>query len=127
MKTSIRMIAVALLIGCGAGEQTASFDFPDTLGAQWRLATVETIAVENTPAGVQELGLIEARRGVYEGPGQLTMVVYEMTTQPAAFELVQLWRPSDGQIAFHAGAAFVLLESDNLSAAELNDIAELID
>lgn len=115
------------LFGCAVQNSAVSFDFPRSLGDEWRLTGIEQIAAEKTPPGVQQLGLIAARRGSYDGPGQLTMVVYEMSTQSAAFELGQTWRPMEGMLAFPAGTAFVLLESSTLSADELNELAELID
>jgi len=127
MITRSWFIAILLLARCGGGDSAGSLGFPPSLDGGWPLAETEPIDTENTPPGVQELGLLQARRGRYQGPGQLTVVIYEMTNQSAAFELAQLWRPAESMLAFPAGVSFVLLESDSLTNTELNELAGVLE
>jgi len=90
---------------------------------------VESVVVAGSevPEQIRVAGLQSTQRWIYRGPSLLSVTVYEMTTGPAAFELVQQWRPSPGLIYFHSGSRFVMVEAKELGQPELNEVAKAIE
>jgi hypothetical protein len=124
MANKVCAIAGLILLGCGSPDDAEPFRFPETISSDWTLSSQEEIDPEKTPQGVQDLGLVQAMRATYTGPETLTVVVYQMTTQSGAFELVQQWRPMPGSLALYVGANFIIVESPLLDNATLQMVAE---
>lgn len=115
----------AFLAGCG-GERRGGAP-PDTLGGKWKLASIEAISADTAPQEVRALGLREARRAVYTGIPDVTVMLYEMTTGPGAFEMVQKWRPRPGAVSFYKDRFFVVCEAAGNNEAELLDFSRLME
>lgn len=114
-----------LLVGCG-GERGGGAP-PDTLGGKWTLAASETVSADTAPQEVRALGLREARRAVYTGTPDVTVMLYEMTTGPGAFEMVQKWRPRPGAVSFYKDRFFVVCEAAGDHEAQLLEFSRLME
>ncbi|MCP5116270.1 MAG: hypothetical protein GY953_36035 [bacterium] len=120
-------ILAILAAACGGTPQPRAVSFPEVLNSDWHLNTSEAIAAETVPGLVRTLGLEQARRAVYDGPEALTVVVYEMGAEAAAFELQQKWQPGPGRLTFYSGPRFVLLESPTLDHPSLAALGQSLE
>jgi len=114
----------AILVGCGRERGGTP---PNTLGDKWKLASAEPVSADTAPLEVRALGLREARRAVYKGTPDVTVMLYEMTTGPGAFEMVQKWRPRPGAVSFYKDRFFVVCEADGNHEAELLEFSRLME
>ncbi len=120
-------VLLILTVSCGSAPQPGAISFPQALQDIWQLSAEETIAVEATPELVRSLGLEQARRAIYDGPDALTVIVYQMNAEMAAFELQQKWQPEDGRLTFYTGPRFVILESPTLDHPALAALGQAIE
>src|SRR5688572_27266948 len=105
------LLAVPTAFSCGRSSKTAGFSFPSAIGNGWKLTSTEPVSEAEAPEEVRRLGLRTATRAKYEGKGELTVTVYQMTSEGGAFELRQKSRPDEGLLAFHRADLFVVMES----------------
>lgn len=126
---SRQSLAVLLVLGvsCGGPSEPPAVPFPQVLQGDWQISTEEMIAPASVPELVRSLGLRQAQRAVYEGPESLTVVVYEMDAEAAAFELQQKWRAEEGRLTFYTGPRFVMLESPSLDFPTLAALGQALD
>lgn len=117
------LIFLFLLSGCGA-PPPAPWSLPDSLGAEWTLEETSAIDLGKIQGQPAVLGVEEALSGRYEGPQPLLVTCYRMRTGNSAFELMQKWRPSEGQIAVYRGPWFATLEGESISYEDLSALAE---
>lgn len=111
-----------LLAACGGAGKV---ELPGELPGGWKLTgtTEET----DVPELVRQMGLRQALRARYEGPGEITARVFTMKVQASAFELVQKWRAAPGVIFFQSGDHFVLIEQPGADSAALSQVAKAMD
>ncbi len=115
----------AILARCG-GERGGGAP-PDILGGKWKLVSVEAASADTAPLDVRALGLREARRAVYKGTPDVTVMLYEMTTGPGAFEMMQKWRPRPDAVSFYKNRFFVVCEASGNNKAELLEFSRLME
>ena len=120
-------IAVALLVSCGSRPAAQPLTAPAELPGGWRLEGSADLPSAEAPQLVRSLSLKRALRARYQGPASLTVTFFEMTTAPAAFELVQKWRPAPGTLFLHHKAWFLLIESPGSSNAALSQVATALE
>jgi hypothetical protein len=118
------VVAVAMIFGCGGSKESEPFLFPAAIGATWKLVSSAPVPDSGVSAQAKKLGLRSATRAHYRGEGDLNVTVYQMTSQPGAFELNQKWPPAEGLLVFHKDALFVVLESPALDHHALTAVAE---
>ena len=63
----------------------------------------------------QSMGL----RGVYSGPGIVTVTLTEMQSSGNAFEAIQKWKPEQGKVPFQKEKYFGVAESKDLDTKAL--------
>jgi hypothetical protein len=66
------------------------------------------------------LGLKRAQVAEYEGPGRLEAEVYELTSDAAALEMEQTWRPIVDTVVFHQSGYFTLIRWQNASRGDVS-------
>lgn len=124
-------IAAVFLAGCGSDSGSRWFEFPEALRGGWELVETADIAAGATPTGIVQLGLVRARRAIYEGQDKLSVVVYEMSSWGGALELAQTWQPVPGMFAFQTsvevGPYFVILDSPGLDYDTFLSLADELD
>jgi hypothetical protein len=84
---------------------------PEAVDGVWRRAASEVET--NIPEVIRGLGCKQARRTTYEGPRQITVSVFEMTTSAGAFEVLQKWRVERRAVPFQKDRYFVLVTGAN--------------
>jgi hypothetical protein len=73
------------------------------------------------------LGLRRVRRARYEGSKTLEVVVYEMASQTAAFELLQRWQHDARKLAFYQDRFFYVVDSFEVSPASRQAFAKSLE
>jgi hypothetical protein len=64
--------------------------------------------------------LRRAHIGEYEGPGRLEAEVYELTSDAAALEMEQTWKPAADTVAFHQAAYFAVIRWQDADRASVS-------
>lgn len=75
----------------------------------WKLSQMKDIAPTAAPETIRRLGLKRAQAAVYDGAGQITVEVYELTSDAGALEVEQTWKPSADTVAFHRESYFAVV------------------
>ena len=112
---------ISALSACSGGGREAAF--PKEVPGGWKLFGSEEFQIDQAQADVQNRGLKRWLKARYEGPGYPDVLLYQMSTQASAFELVQKWRGEPGAIVSHVDNVFIVYRSDYLKPEELNKFA----
>ena len=118
MQRSVPVLFAILLLACGS-PPPAPFRFPPSAGA-WTLKQASDLPLSGALEQARRLGLTRAQVGEYEGPGRLEAEVYEMTSDAAALEMEQTWKPAADTVAFHQGAYFTIVRWQNADRAAVS-------
>jgi len=102
-------------VSCSRPQPAAPL-FPETVGP-WKLKQSTDLAPDQAPAPIRRLGVRRAGSAVYEGPGNLKVEVYELTSSAAAFEAEQNWRAVADTVAFHKENLFTVVHWENADRA----------
>jgi hypothetical protein len=108
-----------LLAGCGRAPTPNRFAFPETVGG-WKLKQVKELPPADAPEPARHLGLKRAQVGEYEGVGRLEAEVYDLTSDAAALEMEQTWKPAADTVAFHEGASFAVIRWQSADRAAVS-------
>ena len=103
-----------LLAACAKESRGPSL--PEQLPGGWTRGVIEGVT-----------GAQPTIRTTYSGPGKVTVTFTEMAAAGNAFEAVQKWRPEKGKLAFQKDRWFVVLESADLDAGQLNNFAAALE
>jgi len=109
------LLAAVLCASCAKPERPLKDALPVQVSA-WTLGETNPLPSEETPAALRTQGLQRAIAANYTGPVKIAVRVYEMRSEPGAFEAMQKWRQSDG-MARYKGAYFVVAESSEAERA----------
>ncbi len=92
--------------------QAAAPLFPEAAGP-WKLKQSANLPADQVPEPIRRLGIRRAGSAVYEGPGNLKVEVYELTSSAAAFEAEQNWRAMADTVAVHKESFFTVVHWEN--------------
>ena len=112
-------LVALLLASCSSGPQSVAPLFPQTVWP-WNLKQAADLAADRAPEPIRRLGIRRAGSAGYEGAGNLTVQVYEMTSSAAAFEAEQTWRPMADTVAFHKDNFFTVVHWENADRAAVS-------
>lgn len=112
------LFPLLLLGGCGGGSPPAAFVFPAAVDS-WKLKQEKDLPPAEAFEQARRLGLKRVQIGEYEGTGRLEAEVYTLTSDAAALELEQTWKPAADTVAFHQGAGFAVIRWQNASRASV--------
>jgi hypothetical protein len=112
-------VAAAILGGCQRPQAGKEPPLPNNVGQDWQLQSEEGILTAQLPHQIRTMGVQNAWRGVYAGPGNFMVDYYMMGTPSNAFEAMQNWRPEEGKMAFHHERGFIVVESHDASREEM--------
>ena len=120
MKRIGLVLCVITLAACAReGPRQAASIFPKEVGA-WKLRGTGFVVPTAVPDEVRGLGLKVAQSADYDGPGQLTALVCELTSGAGAFEAEQKWRPMADTVAFHKGSYFTVIHWQSADRAAVS-------
>ena len=119
------LLAVPMALSCrGRSNKDSAVSFPREFGGTWKLTSTAPVPSAEIPEEARRLGLRTATRASYQGTNDLTVNVYQMTSEGGAFEMRQKSRPDEGLLAFHRGDLFVVMESRSMDNHGLVAAAE---
>ncbi len=119
---SSALLGTVLMLASCAREKEP-YMFPATLASRWKLESQQPFATSDTPEAIRSLAMPKAWIAKYSiGTRQITVTVYEARADAVAFEAAQKWRRQDGQMVFHKGSYFVVVESMGSNTVELNGL-----
>ena len=117
---------VLLLAGCGKSKKEP-YEYPKTMASGFELLQQETLSPSAAPDSIRSLAIKDIWRGQYRSAtGAVSVTVYETAAGAVAFEAMQKWRHGKGQITFHQGIDFVVIESADLDIAALEGLSNAI-
>lgn len=115
------------LAACKRSSRPLDEVLPPTPGEGWTLGRTIPLDVGSAPEIVRQLGLRRALRADYQGPGELTLTLYEMNAPAAAFELNQKWRPMETSAHFHHDRYFFVVESTSVGKPAILSFIRLLE
>jgi hypothetical protein len=118
-RTLLAQFLLLLLAGCGGAPAPAAFAFPETVGG-WKLKQAKELSPTDAPDAARRLGLKRARVGEYEGSGRLEAELYDLTSDAAALEMEQTWKPAADTVAFHEDSSFVVIRWQSADRAAVS-------
>ena len=118
MRQSFFALLLATLLSCGS-PTPAAFQFPSPAGP-WKLKEARDLPAANAPEEARRLGLKRGQVAEYEGHGRLEAEVYELTSDAAALEMEQTWRPAADTVAFHRAGYFAVIRWQNAARADVS-------
>ncbi len=120
MQKSFYLMMLTFLLTSACVKEKPPFKFPQNLAQVWTISEESEIPMSAAPQSLIALSFKKAWRASYKGPGGvLNSMVYEAPAEAVAFEAAQKWRSEVGQMAFHTGSYFVILDGSNLGDASL--------
>lgn len=124
---SSALLGTFLMLASCAREKEP-YVFPATLASRWKLESQASFPTSESPEAIRSLAMPKAWIAKYSiGTRQITITVYEAAADAVAFEAAQKWRRQDGQMAFHKGTYFVVVESMGSDTVELNGIVTAVE
>jgi hypothetical protein len=110
-------LAAAVAVA-GCQKESAGPALPEHLPEGWTRGALEGMTAAQPTV-----------RATYTGAGavKVTATISEMPNAGAAFEAVQKWRPEKGRLCFHKERWFVVAESADLDARQLNAFAAALE
>jgi hypothetical protein len=89
------------------------------VAGRWKLKQANGLPLSDAPKEVRCLGLKRAQVAEYEGQGRLEAEVYELSSDAAALEMEQTWRPAADTVVFHQSGYFVVIRWQNASRQDV--------
>ncbi len=127
-KLSIAVLLGTFLMLASCAREKEPYQFSTTLASRWKLESQQPFPTSEAPEVIRSLAIPKAWIGKYSiGTRQITVTVYEAAADAVAFEASQKWRRQDGQMAFHRGSYFVVVESMGSDTVELNGIVTALE
>ncbi len=121
-------LLVTFLMFASCAHEKEPYVFPTTLASRWKLESQQPFPTSDTPEAIRSLAMPKAWIAKYSiGTRQITVTVYEAKADAVAFEAAQKWRRQDGQMVFHKGSYFVVVESMGSDTVEMNGIVTAVE
>ena len=119
---SSALLGTVLMLASCASEKEP-YVFPGTLASRWKLESQQPFPTTDAPEAIRALAMPKSWIAKYSiGTRQISVTVYEAKADAVAFEAAQKWRRQDGQMVFHKGSYFVVVESMGSDTVELNGL-----
>jgi hypothetical protein len=103
------LMLCVLFAGCDRVPVSPETLMPPAL-AGWNRLELSSEPLCSAPPEVRALGLQQAHRAAYRGPGTLYVTLYSMSSSTSAFELAQKWKPATDAAVFYQENHFVVID-----------------
>jgi hypothetical protein len=80
--------------------------FPPVVEEVWKLKTSRILTVDSAPELVRKIGTRGGWSATYEGPGSVTVELYELTAPAGGLEIVQQWPPAPDAVVWYTSQYF---------------------
>ena len=115
-----------LMTACGKSNR-AEYEYPKSLVSGYELVQQETLQPQIAPETIRTLAIKSVWRARYQSAiGGATVTVYETAAGAVAFEAMQKWRHAKGEVTFHQGIDFVVIDSTDLDMPKLEMLANAV-
>ena len=102
MRRPIWILAVLALCACQRAPEAGSL-LPAGIAGRWQRTSLDSIPP-------RQPGVARAFAAAYEGPGHITVDLYETKATGVAFEMTQHWREAANSVFFDKGVYFVVVK-----------------
>jgi hypothetical protein len=102
------IIGVLLLIACG--RKAPPPVFTSTVAGTWQLRMTQSLPPGSAPEFIGKQGARAWWRASYEGPGSITVELYELAAPAAGLDVVQRWRPVADTVVWYTPRYFVVVK-----------------
>jgi hypothetical protein len=82
--------------------------FSPVVAGVWKLKASRTLAADSAPELVRKMGMRGAWSATYEGPGSVTVELYELAAPGVGLEIMQNWRPVPDTVVWYTPHYFVV-------------------
>jgi hypothetical protein len=117
------LITVLALILSSCTSENKPFQAPPGLEGGWKLANA---APTSSPEWMQRLGIKQAIKANYTGTIDATADIYELRSDAAALECIQLWKNVKAEDRFYKRNLFVVVRSPHPNREMLMDFSRAI-
>lgn len=117
------LITVLALILSSCSTENKPFQPPQGVEGGWKLISS---APTQGPEWMQRLGVKQAFTASYAGPVDTVTEFYELKSDAAALECMQLWRGEKSESRFYKRNLFVVLRSSHPNREMLMDFSRAI-
>ena len=102
------IFSVLLLTACE--RKAPPPEFTPTVADSWRLRMTQSFPPGSAPELISKRGGRNWWRASYEGPGSMTVELYELAAPAAGLDLVQRWRPVADTVVWYTPRYFVVVK-----------------
>jgi len=96
------------MIACG--RKASPPVFPPTVADVWHLKITQSFPPDSAPEFIGKQNARTWWRASYEGPGSMTVELYELAAPAAGLDLVQRWRPVADTVVWYTPRYFVVVK-----------------
>jgi hypothetical protein len=107
------VLAALAWTACGPRARSPESLLPDTVGGVWHRAALG--AGPPLPAGARR-----SFEAIYQGPGRLTVDVYDLVSFEKGLDLVQHWKPAADAVFFNKDHYFAVVKWTQADRKALN-------
>lgn len=122
----LNLLFVLFMTACGKSNR-AAYEYPKTLSSGYELLQQQTLSPSAAPETIRSLAIQNVWKAKYKSAtGSASVTVYETAANAVAFEALQKWRHAKGEMTFHQGIDFVVIESPDLNMQQLEVLSNAI-
>ena len=123
MNRRVMLSLVLLVSACNRSPQRLDEVLPPEVGGRWRRGDLRNASA--VPPVIASAKPQDSAEATYTGPGTVRILVFRMTSETSAFELMQKWRQDDGMAAYQGPFFFVAERTGADPAAVMDLLVEL--
>lgn len=117
------IITLFILVLSSCTQENKTFEPPQGTEGGWKLVSSSAI---QAPEWMTRLGLKQARQARYAGPIDTQADIYELRSDAAALECIQLWKNVPAEDRFYKRNLFVVVRSVHPNREMLMDFSRAI-
>jgi hypothetical protein len=117
------VILLLTLILSSCTSEKKPFEIPKQTEGGWKLTATESV---QAPEWMTRLGMKKASKARYTGPIDTEVEFYELNSEPAALECMQLWRGDKAESRFFKGNFFVVIRTTHPNREILMDFTRSV-
>jgi hypothetical protein len=121
LMTRRHLLWIAWALAACRGKLSSIDVFPENIGGVWRRTSLRDMPISEAPDPVPRTSVRRLQTAKYEGPGQLEVRCYELTSAGAGLDMVQRWRPSADTVFFSQQQFFIVVRWQQAERKALQD------
>lgn len=122
---ALTLILLFLLTGCQSAE--TPFQVPTALPGGWTQVSIAPTDAARKPEWMARLGITQARTVRYNGSIEADADIYELRSNAAALECMQLWKRTPGETFLMKRNLFVVIRSAHPNREMVMDFSRALE